>query len=195
MANRAEKLSREAVSHVFNTLCGKSDAPDKFTGMQREMNLYIKRTIQAAIEAGQESGKKELAREQYRNSKAMEQLQANFKAKGKESEERRVAELVARVDRMCNALAAQKVVATNVSPVTPLCSLLCSMFHFWWGNPLTLCVDFRKSLNTTSKSSSGPRRLCRSAPLSTRSRAKTGPRRWRRSKDRPANHRLKLRVH
>ena len=136
VANRAEKLSREAVSHVFTTLCGKSDAPDKFTGMQREMNLYIKRTIQAAIEAGQESGKKELAREQYRNSKAMEQLQANFKAKGKESEERRVAELVARVDRMCNALAAQKVVATTSDSSW---SLLCSMLHLWWcGSPLTL---------------------------------------------------------
>ena len=108
IASRAERLSREAVSHVFTTLCGKSDADDKFTGMQREMNLYIKRTIQTAIEAGQEAGKRELAREQYRSSKAMEQLQASFKAKAKENEDRRVAELVARVDRMCNALGAQK---------------------------------------------------------------------------------------
>ena len=34
MAGRAEKLSAEAVNHVFVTLCGKADAPDKFTGMQ-----------------------------------------------------------------------------------------------------------------------------------------------------------------
>ncbi len=31
---RAEKLSAEAVSHVFLTLCGTAEAPDKFTGMQ-----------------------------------------------------------------------------------------------------------------------------------------------------------------
>ena len=31
---RAEKLCTDAVTHVFLTLCGKSDAPDKFTGMQ-----------------------------------------------------------------------------------------------------------------------------------------------------------------
>ena len=34
---RAEKLCTQAVSHVFFTLCGKSDAPDKFTGMQVRM--------------------------------------------------------------------------------------------------------------------------------------------------------------
>ena len=36
---RAEKLSAEAVSHVFLTLCGKTDAPDKFTGMQVSVAL------------------------------------------------------------------------------------------------------------------------------------------------------------
>jgi hypothetical protein len=34
VVDRAEKLSAEAVSHVFLTLCGTAEAPDKFTGMQ-----------------------------------------------------------------------------------------------------------------------------------------------------------------
>ena len=72
------------------------------------MNLYIKGIIQAAIDAGQEAGRKELAREQYRATKAMEQLVDSYKAKAKESEDRRVAGLVARVDKMCNSLEAQK---------------------------------------------------------------------------------------
>ena len=139
---RAEKLSAEAVSHVFLTLCGTAEAPDKFTGMQvrawllgngsgnaavivcphararrpdarralvqREMNLYIKRIIEAAVQAGQEAGKKELAREQYRNSKALQNLEAGYKAQAKASEDRRVAVLVARVDTMCNSLRAEK---------------------------------------------------------------------------------------
>ena len=56
----------------------------------------------------QEAGKKELAREQYRSSKAMEQLVASYKAKAKESEDRRVAGLVARVDMMCSSMEAEK---------------------------------------------------------------------------------------
>ena len=53
------------------------------------MNLYIKNIIRAAVEAGQEAGKKELAREEYRNTKAMEQLVASYKATAQESEDRR----------------------------------------------------------------------------------------------------------
>jgi len=83
--------------------------PDAWrAGLQREMNLYIKRIIQSAVQAGQEAGKKELAREQYRHSKATEQLVAGFKAQAKASEDRRVAALVARVDTMCNSLQAEK---------------------------------------------------------------------------------------
>lgn len=76
--------------------------------VQREMNLYIKRIIEAAVQAGQEAGKKELAREQYRNSKALQNLEAGYKAQAKASEDRRVAVLVARVDTMCNSLRAEK---------------------------------------------------------------------------------------
>jgi len=72
------------------------------------MNLYIKNIIHAAIAAGQEAGDKELAREKYRNFKTIEQLVENFKAKAEESEHRRVAALVKRVDSMCNSLEAQK---------------------------------------------------------------------------------------
>lgn len=72
------------------------------------MNFYIRGIITSAIEAGQEDGKKELAREQYRSAKAMEQLVASYKERAKDSEDRRVAALVARVDTMCNSLEAQK---------------------------------------------------------------------------------------
>ena len=129
---QAEKLSAAAVSHVFMTLCGQTDAPDKFTGMQREMNLYMKNIIRTAVEAGQAAGKKDLAREEYRSAKAFEavkamlqgaytdgdendarlggvaRLVACYRTKIKESHERRIAELVTRVDAMCNSLEGQK---------------------------------------------------------------------------------------
>ncbi|KAJ1482673.1 hypothetical protein T484DRAFT_1897293, partial [Baffinella frigidus] len=100
----AEEEARAAVANIFEVLCGQSDASDKFTGLQREMDERIRLVVFRAVEIGKESGVRQLTREEFRWKKQVGEL----KQQAKEATRRAVEAARVRVEAMCSEMKEQQ---------------------------------------------------------------------------------------
>ena len=100
----AEDMAREAVTSIVVTLCGKSDQKDRFTGLQREMDLVVSNAVRCAFAAGKETIARELHHHEFRMQKALEKQAEAFEQHSREGLER----ARRRMESMCKDLENQQ---------------------------------------------------------------------------------------
>jgi hypothetical protein len=75
----AETMARDAVSHVFLTLCGQSDREDRYTGMQHDMNSTMIQAVRTAYATGRHVAMQEAKRADAGKQRLLEQHAAGSK--------------------------------------------------------------------------------------------------------------------
>jgi hypothetical protein len=99
----AETMARDAVSHVFLTLCGKSDQEDRFTGMQQDMNSTMIQAVRTAYATGRHVALRECRRADAGKQRLLEQHAAG----SKQWMEEMLASAKNQIDAMCQKVEEQ----------------------------------------------------------------------------------------
>ncbi len=99
----AETMARDAVSHVFLTLCGKSDQEDRLTGMQQDMNSTMVQAVRTAYATGRHVALREAKRADAGKQRLLEQHAAG----SKKWMEEMLASATAQIDSMCQKVEEQ----------------------------------------------------------------------------------------
>ncbi len=99
----AETMARDAVSHVFLTLCGKSDQEDRFTGMQQDMNSTMIQAVRTAYATGRHVALREAKRADASKQRLLEQHAAG----SKQWMEEMLASATKQIDAMCQKVEEQ----------------------------------------------------------------------------------------
>eukprot|EP00291_Cryptomonas_curvata_P025341 CAMPEP_0172163908 /NCGR_PEP_ID=MMETSP1050-20130122/7539_1 /TAXON_ID=233186 /ORGANISM="Cryptomonas curvata, Strain CCAP979/52" /LENGTH=125 /DNA_ID=CAMNT_0012834163 /DNA_START=188 /DNA_END=562 /DNA_ORIENTATION=- len=96
-------MARDAVSHVFRTLCGKSDQEDRFTGMQQDMNSTMIQAVRTAYATGRHVALIEAKRADAGKQRLLEQHAAG----SKKWMEEMLASATTQIESMCQKVEEQ----------------------------------------------------------------------------------------